>query len=75
MSVDEINERIRAALTYNEYEYKKKNSTENDSFYCYFDNATDVVTKLCFATEVIYQKHLREKRPDSKDGRTSVPRK
>ena len=42
-------------------------STENDSFYCYFDNATDVVTKLDFATEAIYQKHLRDRRPTSKD--------
>lgn len=42
-------------------------STENDSFYCYFDNATDVVTKLGFATEAIYQKHLRDRRPTSKD--------
>ncbi|MBO7196932.1 MAG: hypothetical protein J6V80_06395 [Clostridia bacterium] len=42
-------------------------STEDDSFYCYFKNATDVVTKLAFATEAIYQKHMREKRPTSKD--------
>ena len=35
-------------------------STENDSFYCYFDNAKNVVTKLAFATEAIYQKKLRE---------------
>jgi hypothetical protein len=42
-------------------------STENDSFYCYFHNAKNVVTKLAFATEAIYQHHLRNKRPDSKD--------
>ncbi len=42
-------------------------STEDDSFYCYFKNARNVVTKLAFATEAIYQKHLREKRPDSLD--------
>lgn len=42
-------------------------STENDSFYCYFKNAKNVVTKLAFATEAIYQKHLRDKRPDSLD--------
>ena len=42
-------------------------STENDSFYCYFDNAKNIVTKMAFATEAIYMKHLREKRPDSID--------
>ena len=42
-------------------------STENDSFYCYFKNAENVVTKLAFATEIIYLKHLKEKRPDSVD--------
>ena len=42
-------------------------STENDSFYCYFDNHTDIVTKMAFATEAIYQKHMRDKRPASKD--------
>ena len=31
-------------------------STENDSFYCYPHTRTDVVTKLAFATEIIYQK-------------------
>ena len=30
-------------------------STENDSFYCYPLTRTDVVTKLAFATEIIYQ--------------------
>ena len=42
-------------------------STENDSFYCYFENAENVVTKLAFATEAIYMKHLRNKRPESND--------
>ncbi len=42
-------------------------STESDSFYCYFENAENVVTKLAFATEAIYFKHLREKRPESGD--------
>ena len=32
-------------------------STETDSFYCYPQTRTDVVTKLAFATEIIYQKH------------------
>ena len=31
-------------------------STENDSFYCYPLNRTDVVTKLAFATEILYQR-------------------
>ena len=31
-------------------------STENDSFYCYPETRTDVVTKLAFATEILYQK-------------------
>ncbi len=42
-------------------------STENDSFYCYFDNAKDIVTKLGFATEAIYGMHMRKKRPGSRD--------
>ena len=42
-------------------------STENDSFYCYFSNYENIITKMAFATEAIYQKHLREKRPESKD--------
>lgn len=42
-------------------------STENDSFYCYFMNAENIVTKLGFATEALYRKHLREKRPEAKD--------
>lgn len=36
-------------------------STENDSFYCYPKTKTDVVTKLGFAVEEMYQKALREK--------------
>ena len=44
-------------------------STEKDSFYCYFHNAENVVTKLAFATEAIYQKHLRERRPKSLDAK------
>ena len=42
-------------------------STENDSFYCYFKNAKDVVTKMAFATEAIYGKHMRDRRPESRD--------
>ena len=42
-------------------------STEDDSFYCYFEKAENVVTKLAFATEAIYMKHLRKKRPESND--------
>ena len=34
-------------------------STENDSFYCYPKNKTDVVTKLAFATEIIYEMHMQ----------------
>ena len=37
-------------------------STENDSFYCYPQNYPNVVTKLAFATEIIYEEHLRAKR-------------
>lgn len=36
-------------------------STENDSFYCY-PSMENVVTKLGFATEAIYQRALRNKR-------------
>ena len=36
-------------------------STENDSFYCYPKNKTDVVTKLAFATEIIYEMRMEEK--------------
>lgn len=31
-------------------------STENDSFYCYPLNRTDVLTKLAFATEILYER-------------------
>ena len=43
-------------------------STETDSFYCYFDNAKNVVTKLAFATEAIYQKKLSELHNHGKNG-------
>ena len=33
-------------------------STESDSFYCYPKNKTDVVTKLGFATEILYERHV-----------------
>ncbi len=33
-------------------------STEDDSYYCYPDTAKNVVTKLGFATEILYQKAL-----------------
>ena len=36
-------------------------STENDSFYCY-TTKSDVITKLAFATEEIYQLNLEKKR-------------
>ena len=32
-------------------------STETDSFYCYPVNAENVITKLAFATEILYEKH------------------
>ena len=35
-------------------------STENDSFYCK-PSRSDVITKLAFATEEIYQRALRKK--------------
>ena len=47
-------------------------STENDSFYCYFTSYDNIVTKMAFATEAIYLKSLREKRPDSKDVKDSI---
>lgn len=37
-------------------------STENDSFYCYPMNHENIITKMAFATEIIYEKHLKEKR-------------
>ena len=36
-------------------------STENDSFTCYPQTQENVVTKLAFATEILYQKHLAAK--------------
>ena len=35
-------------------------STENDSFYCYPRTKNDVLTKLAFATEIIYEMHEAE---------------
>ena len=35
-------------------------STETDNFTCFPVNARNVVTKLAFATEILYQKHLAE---------------
>ena len=35
-------------------------STESDSFYCYPKTKTDVVTKLAFATEIIYGIHMQK---------------
>ena len=35
-------------------------STENDSFYCFPKTKTDVVTKLAFATEIIFQLHEKK---------------
>ncbi|MBE6543707.1 MAG: 1-acyl-sn-glycerol-3-phosphate acyltransferase [Ruminococcaceae bacterium] len=37
-------------------------STENDSFYCYPMTKENVLTKMAFATEIIYEKHLSQKR-------------
>ena len=42
-------------------------STENDSFYCK-PGQSDVITKLAFATEEIYQRALRQKMEDRKNG-------
>ena len=42
-------------------------STENDSFYCYFENAENVVTKLAFATEAIYDLNLKKRRSETKE--------
>jgi hypothetical protein len=35
-------------------------STENDSFYCK-PTKKDVITKLAFATEILYQRELAKK--------------
>ena len=37
-------------------------STENDSFTCYPANAKNIVTKLAFATEIIYEKAMEKKK-------------
>ena len=47
-------------------------STENDSFFCYPKTKTDVVTKLAFATEILYRKALASKRnPSGEANKTS----
>ncbi|MBO5682729.1 MAG: hypothetical protein J6S10_02000 [Clostridia bacterium] len=35
-------------------------STEDDSFYCYPQNKENVITKLGFATEILYEMHLQK---------------
>ncbi len=35
-------------------------STENDSFYCYPQTHENIVTKLAFATEILYQRSLKQ---------------
>ena len=49
-------------------------STENDSFFCYPQTKNDVVTKLAFATEIIYEMKLEEaaKNKAERKGRTSI---
>ena len=42
-------------------------STENDSFYCK-PSRSDVITKLAFATEELYQQALRQKIDERKNG-------
>ncbi len=37
-------------------------STENDSFFCFFENEKDIITKIAFAVEEIYHLHMRRKR-------------
>ena len=34
-------------------------STENDSFYCYPKTAQNVITKLAFATEILYERSMK----------------
>ncbi len=34
-------------------------STENDSFYCYPENFKNVITKLAFATEILYERSMK----------------
>jgi len=38
-------------------------STENDSFFCY-PNKQNVITKLAFATEIIYETHMKKKKQE-----------
>ncbi len=41
-------------------------STENDSFYCYPETKENVVTKLAFATEILYQLSVKDKKAASR---------
>ena len=43
-------------------------STENDSFYCYPKNRENVITKLAFATEILYERHAAETKRVKKKG-------
>ena len=62
-------------IEYDWYRIKKDDcidiSTENDSFYLYFKNSKNIVTKMGFATEAIFEMAMREKR----DGRKAVKSK
>lgn len=42
-------------------------STENDSFYCYPETKENVVTKLAFATEILYQQAVKDRERRSSD--------
>ena len=42
-------------------------STENDSFYCYPETKENVVTKLAFATEILYQLAVKDRERRSSD--------
>ena len=44
-------------------------STENDSFYCY-PTKQNVITKLTFATEIIYEKSLEASKGSRRDNKT-----
>ena len=75
MSVEEINKTVRESLSYDDYKYQSDNNIlitepyraevraeiERDSFYCY-PKRENVVTKLAFATEEIYQLQLSKKK-------------
>lgn len=37
-------------------------STEKDSFFCFFENEENIITKIAFAVEEIYHHHMRRKR-------------